>query len=151
LFTLSQPSSLFLDPIHPFSTLPVHDLSYPSSFWKLTYPMQRLKFLLPSTFLPATPPSLLIFLHVWYVLFGLVHSSPGGHSLAYTTMFEWFAAFLAREPAKCPPPVDSPPSPPTRTHSESILEKKNWPNGSDLRKEIRFREPDGWAHSNWSW
>ena len=31
------------------------------------------------------------------------------------------------------------------------MENKNWPDGPQLRKEIQLFEPDGWAHSEWSW
>ena len=31
------------------------------------------------------------------------------------------------------------------------IDATNWPEGPQVRKEIRFHEPDGWAHSNWPW
>jgi hypothetical protein len=63
-------------------------------------------------------------------------------------MFGWLTLLLGFEPTKGPPRLDSPTP---KTRFESSLEMKLWPEGSQLRKHIRFREPDGWAHSNWAW
>ena len=62
-------------------------------------------------------------------------------------MFGWLHSLLGFEPVKLPP-RDSPRS---NVPFESSLDKKNWPEGPQLRKHIRFCEPDGWAHSNWAW
>jgi hypothetical protein len=63
-------------------------------------------------------------------------------------MFGWLGSLLGFEPIKPPPPLDSPRS---NVYFESSLDKKDWPEGSQLRKHIQFFEPDGWAHSNWAW
>src|ERR1700691_4683845 len=63
-------------------------------------------------------------------------------------MFAWLSSLLGFESIKLPPPQDSP-----RLHIpiESGLDKKDCPEGPQLRKYIRFCEPDGLAHSNWAW
>jgi hypothetical protein len=67
-------------------------------------------------------------------------------------MFAWLAAFFkfGLEPIKeiALPNLDLPPS---QTQFKNIMENKNWPDGPQLRKEMRLFEPDGWAHSDWSW
>jgi hypothetical protein len=62
-------------------------------------------------------------------------------------MFRWIAGFFGLEPIKNPIPLDSTISP----SFEYTVEQTSWPEGSQLRKRLRFHEPDGWAHSNWSW
>ena len=62
-------------------------------------------------------------------------------------MFRWIAGFFGLEPIKNPTPLDSSISP----SFEYTVEQTSWPEGPQLRKRLRFHEPDGWAHSNWSW
>ena len=38
-----------------------------------------------------------------------------------------------------------------RTSPPLCLDETNWPEGPQVRREIRFHEPDGWGHSNWAW
>src|SRR5882762_8804952 len=47
----------------------------------------------------------------------------------------------------------NPPPEPTlsRPTLPNSLDAKNWPEGFQLRKQPRYCEPDGWAHSHWSW
>jgi hypothetical protein len=52
------------------------------------------------------------------------------------------------EPAYHPLPAAPTASRPTLQNG---LDAKNWPDGSQMRKHRRYHEPDGWAHSNWSW
>ena len=65
-------------------------------------------------------------------------------------MFAWLAAFFGLEPIK-EIPLPNPNPPPSHTRFKSIMENKNWPDGPQLHKEIQLFEPDGWAHSGWSW
>jgi len=63
-------------------------------------------------------------------------------------MLHWIAALFGLEPIMDhPPPVSTRP----KAGFESSLDNKNWPEGPQVRKEIRSREPDGWVHSNWVW
>lgn len=60
-------------------------------------------------------------------------------------MFRWLAGLFGLEYIKTPPP-----NPPTlRTRLQGSLQ--DWPEGSQIRKQKRFHEPDGWAHCSWSW
>ena len=63
-------------------------------------------------------------------------------------MFRWITGFFGLEPIQHPTSTDSPVS---RPFFEFTLEEKNWPEGSQIRRRLRSHEPDGWAHSNWSW
>jgi hypothetical protein len=62
-------------------------------------------------------------------------------------MFHWILALFGLEPTKNSP-LDPTPSRPAFSNS---LDAKNWPEGSQLRKQLRYHEPDGWAHCHWSW
>lgn len=63
-------------------------------------------------------------------------------------MFGWLLSFLGLESVN---PLSLPDPPKVKIPFESSLEKKDWPEGPQLRKHIRFFEPDGWAHSHWAW
>ena len=39
----------------------------------------------------------------------------------------------------------------SQAHSENGVDEMSWPEGPHTRKEVRFCEPAGWEHSNWSW
>jgi len=64
-------------------------------------------------------------------------------------MFRWIVSFFGLEPIQPPLPLNS--KAPGCPRTENSIEEKNWPEGPQVRKAIRFFEPDGWAHSNWSW
>jgi len=72
-------------------------------------------------------------------------------TLAYFTIFytmlRWVAAFFGFEPIKNPGPQDSMSS---QTNYESNTERMEWPEGPQVRKHVRYSEPTGWAHFDWS-
>ena len=74
------------------------------------------------------------------------------HTLLYFsifyTMLRWVAAFLGFEPIKNPCPQDTTAS---QTNYKSDSGRTDWPEGPQVRKHVRYSEPNGWAHSDWSW
>jgi hypothetical protein len=63
-------------------------------------------------------------------------------------MLRWVAAFFGFEPIKNPGLQDSALS---QMNYESNAGQTDWPEGPQVRKHVRYSEPTGWAHSNWSW
>jgi hypothetical protein len=61
-------------------------------------------------------------------------------------MLRWITSLFGLQP--CPPPQESER---LHTHFEGSLDQTNWPDGPQLRKKVRYHEPDGWSHSNWVW
>jgi hypothetical protein len=63
-------------------------------------------------------------------------------------MLRWIALFFGLDPIKPSPSLNSGN---LGNQTESSIKKKDWPEGPQVRKEIRFFESNGWVHSNWSW
>ena len=63
-------------------------------------------------------------------------------------MLCWVAAFLSFKPIKNPGPQDSISS---QTNYKSNAGEMDWPEGPQVQKHIQYSEPNGWAHSGWSW
>ena len=69
-------------------------------------------------------------------------------------MFSWVASFFGFQSVKAPLPQESKGSNTSRAlylGSTISLGQMGWPEGPQRRQHIRYHEPDGWAHSNWSW
>ena len=81
---------------------------------------------------------------ITFLLFDLTFSV----QQSYQIMFGWLLSFLGLESIN-PPSLPDPPK--VKIPFESSLEKKDWPEGPQLHKQICFFEPDGWAHSHWAW
>jgi len=64
-------------------------------------------------------------------------------------MIRWLAAFLGFEPIKKLDPLHNPMT--SSASRKTTLERLRWPEGSQIRKEIRNSEPAGWNYSMWSW
>ena len=75
--------------------------------------------------------------------FAVCYSHPFfGYSIALRTMLRWITSLFVLQPH---PPQE------LYTNFEGSLDQTNWPDGSQLRKRVRYHEPDGWSHSNWVW
>jgi hypothetical protein len=78
-------------------------------------------------------------LHLWFVLL-----IPFLFIQFRTVMLRWITSLFGSQPH--PQASEA-----LHTHFEGSLDQKNWPDGPQLRKKVRYCEPDGWAHSNWVW
>ena len=76
-------------------------------------------------------------------------------------MFGWVASLFGFQPIKFArsealqtrslQPIKSARPEALQTRSPHSLDQKNWPEGPQPRQHLLHHEPDGWAHSNWSW
>ena len=62
-------------------------------------------------------------------------------------LVRWAIARLGLEPAKQPLPNSAI----SMNLNTVLLGDTSWPEGHQTRREVRFREREGWAQSNWAW
>jgi hypothetical protein len=63
-------------------------------------------------------------------------------------MLRWIVAYFGLDPIEPPVPQESA----TSKHRDDIeSDEMRWPDGPQIRKEVRSCEPAGWAHSDWAW
>lgn len=74
--------------------------------------------------------------------------------ISLATMFCWVVSLFGFKSIRPPLPLDSE-APNTvkalHTCSPGTLDQKDWPEGPQRCQYIQYHEPDGWAHSHWSW
>jgi hypothetical protein len=85
----------------------------------------------------------------WDIIFATDHSLTLFHwyNISNMHLIRWISARLGLEPIKRQVDCKSV----TSERSDINFDNMAWPEGLHIRKEVRFNEPAGWAHTSWAW